>query len=89
LQYLSLTRPDLGFAVNWAEVKTILRYMILNFDHGLCIRKSQLQQLIAYSDSDWTGCPNDRRSTSDYCVFLGPNLLSWSLKNKPQYLGQV
>nr|GEU90130.1 ribonuclease H-like domain-containing protein [Tanacetum cinerariifolium] len=31
---------------------------------------------------DWAGCPTTRRSTSDYCVFLGNNLLSWSSKRQ-------
>nr|GEU76956.1 RNA-directed DNA polymerase, eukaryota, reverse transcriptase zinc-binding domain protein [Tanacetum cinerariifolium] len=39
--------------------------------------------LVAYSDADWAGCPNTRRSTFGYCVFLGKNLLSWSSKRYP------
>ncbi|GJZ89024.1 ribonuclease H-like domain-containing protein, partial [Tanacetum coccineum] len=37
-------------------------------------------QLVAYSDADWAGCPATRWSTSGYRVFLGDNLLTWSLK---------
>ena len=39
--------------------------------------------MIAYTDADWGGCPDTRRSTSGYCVFLGDNLLSWSSKRQP------
>jgi hypothetical protein len=35
-----------------------------------------------YTDVDWAGCPNTRRSTSGYVVFLRTNLISWSLKRQ-------
>jgi hypothetical protein len=96
LQYLSLTRPDIAFAVSkvsqfmhdprdihWSAVKRILRYLKFTIDHGLLIRKCSSTQLFAYSDADWAGCPDDRKSTSGYCVFLGSNILSWSSKKQP------
>ena len=42
-----------------------------------------MTDLLAYSDADWAGCPDTRRSTSDYCVYLGPSLISWSSKRQP------
>jgi hypothetical protein len=39
--------------------------------------------LSAFSDADWDGCPDDRKSNSCYCIFLGNNLISWSEKKKP------
>ena len=39
--------------------------------------------LVAYSDVDWAGCLDTRRSTSGYSIYLGNNLVSWSAKKQP------
>jgi len=36
--------------------------------------------LLAYSDADFAGCLNTRRSTGDYLIFKGDNLISWQSK---------
>jgi hypothetical protein len=36
--------------------------------------------MVTYTDADWVGCPDTRRSTSGFCVYLGDNLVSLSLK---------
>ena len=33
-----------------------------------------------FSDVDWVGSKEDRRSASGYCVFVGGNLVSWKIK---------
>nr|GFC64159.1 NBS-containing resistance-like protein [Tanacetum cinerariifolium] len=43
---------------------------------------TDLGSLNYFLDADWAGCPVTRRSTSGYCVFLGDNLLSWSVKRQ-------
>ena len=96
LQYLSLTRPDLSFVVNkvcqfmhqpiivyWSAVERLLHYLKHTISHGLLLRCQFSLHLHAFSDSDWAGCPNDRCSTSGYCVFLGTNLISWSSTKQP------
>lgn len=95
LQYLVLTRLEIAYAVSkvsqflhaptdhhWLAVKRILRYLKGTSTHGLLIRKSSDFSLHDYSDADWAGCPDDRRSTSGYCVFPGNNLISWSSKKQ-------
>ncbi|KAI3822381.1 hypothetical protein L1987_09970 [Smallanthus sonchifolius] len=47
------------------------------------ISPSKSTKLTAYSDADWGGCPDSRRSTSGYCIFMGDNLISWSSKRQP------
>jgi hypothetical protein len=96
LQYLTMTRPDLTYAVNQAcqfmhspttthlqAVKRILRYIKGTIDLGIHLTPCSSLTLHAFSDANWAGCPDDRRSTIGYCIFLGPNLVSWSCKKQP------
>lgn len=95
LQYLTMTRPDLQYAVQQAclhmhapttdheaLVKRILRYIRGTPTLGLHLHRSAALDLVAYSDADWAGCPDTRRSTSGFCVFLGDCLISWSSKRQ-------
>lgn len=49
--------------LHWSTVKRILRYLKLLASTGLAIQKSSSMLLGAFSDADWTGYPDDRRST--------------------------
>lgn len=67
-------------------VKRILCYLSGTADLGTKIHKCALS---AFSDADWAGCPNDRRSTGGFAMFLGSNLISWSAHNQWQFLDWV
>ncbi|XP_058784000.1 uncharacterized mitochondrial protein AtMg00810-like [Vicia villosa] len=98
LQYITLTRPHISYSVNkacqfmanpldnhWSMVKRILRYLSGTFTLGLLLSPAHPNQALsrrAYSDSDWANDPDDRRSTSGTCIFIGPNLISWSSKKQ-------
>jgi hypothetical protein len=63
-------------------MKRILRYLQGTSDYGLLLCRSSSSDLIVYTDADWAGCPDTRRFTSGYVVFLGDNLVSWSAKRQ-------
>lgn len=63
-------------------VKRILRYLCGTIDLGIKIHQSSSRLVITFSDADWAGCPDDRRSAGGFAVFLGPNLISWSARKQ-------
>lgn len=95
LQYLSLTRLDVAFAVNrlsqfmhkptdlhWAALKRLLRYLKGTSDYGITLHRNSPLRLHAYSDADWAGDRDTYISTTGYIVYLGRNPLSWSSKKQ-------
>ncbi|GJU10299.1 ribonuclease H-like domain-containing protein [Tanacetum coccineum] len=68
---------------HFAALKRIMRYVQGTLELGLQLYASATTSLVGYTDdADWASCPSTRRSISDYCVFLGDNLLSWSAKRQ-------
>ncbi|PKU64507.1 Retrovirus-related Pol polyprotein from transposon TNT 1-94 [Dendrobium catenatum] len=94
LQYLTITRPDIAYAVNVLSqhmhkpdishsylLKRLLRYIKGTASYGLPISKKNLQ-LRTFSDADWAGDATTRKSTSGFCTFLGDTLVSWTVKKQ-------
>ncbi|KAJ9539546.1 hypothetical protein OSB04_032279 [Centaurea solstitialis] len=95
LQYLTITRPDISYAVStvsqfthnpavthFQAVKRILRYVKGTSNFGLAFTHAPSCDILTYSDDDWGDCPDTWRSTSRYSIFLGPNLVTWSSKKQ-------
>jgi hypothetical protein len=68
--------------IHWTAVKRILRYLKYTLRLGLKIHRSMSMLVSAFSDADWAGCIDDRRSTGGFAVFLGSNLISWSARKQ-------
>ncbi|XP_028554742.1 uncharacterized protein LOC110100908 [Dendrobium catenatum] len=94
LQYLTITRPDIAFATNQAcqqmhqpteqdfkNLKRILRYIKGTAQLSLPIQPGD-HQLQTYTDADWASDTTDRKSVTGHCSFIGPNLISWSVKKQ-------
>lgn len=95
LLYLSTkTRPDLAFSVNtlskfssdpneqhWCALKRVLRYVRGTCNFGIWYSKVGFAP-VGYSDSDFAGDCDDRRSCSGYVFMLGGGAVSWSSKKQ-------
>ncbi|XP_020223438.1 uncharacterized protein LOC109805679 [Cajanus cajan] len=96
LIYLTNTRPDISHAVQqlsqyMASPTTahsqaafrVLRYLKGSPGSGVFLSATGNLQLKAFSDSDWVGCSDSRRSITGFSIYLGDSLISW--RSKKQY----
>lgn len=53
-----------------------MHYVNGTLNYGLVMTPTSQLDLANFCDVDLGGCPDDRKSTSMYCVFFGDNLIS-------------
>ncbi|KAH9679437.1 hypothetical protein KPL71_026134 [Citrus sinensis] len=84
------TCPDIAFIVrmlgrylsnpgmdHWKAAKRVMRYLQRTKEYMLTYRRSDQLEIIGYSDSDFVGCQDNRRSTSGYTYMLAGGAISW------------
>ena len=84
------TRPDISFAVgmlsryqsdpgtaHWVGVKKVLRYLSGTRNYMLSYKRSNHLEVVGYSDADFAGCLDTRKSTSECIFLLAGGAVSW------------
>ena len=92
---MTITRPHISFAIqqvsqfmqaschlHFTVVRRIIRYLRGSSRRGLFFPHRTPLRLVAYSDADWAGCPDTRRSVTCWCMFLGESLITWKSKKQ-------
>ncbi|XP_059654657.1 secreted RxLR effector protein 161-like [Cornus florida] len=90
LLYLAATRPDISFSVGICAtyqadpreqhilaVKHIIHYVNSILNYGLHYSFEFNSEIEGYTDANWAGNKDDRKSTSGDCFYVGTNLVSW------------
>uniref|UniRef100_A0AAV1VAR2 Reverse transcriptase Ty1/copia-type domain-containing protein n=1 Tax=Peronospora matthiolae TaxID=2874970 RepID=A0AAV1VAR2_9STRA len=91
IMYLMVaTRPDLAAAVgslsqfssdpcptHWQALKRVLRYLQATPNHGLEFTREEGSRICGYTDADWAGDIESRRSTSGYVFMMSGGCISW------------
>ncbi|KAK0579464.1 hypothetical protein LWI29_026695 [Acer saccharum] len=93
LLYLTVSRPDISFSVgicakyqadpkksHLSSVKRIIRFVNGTSNYGILYFFDTNASLVGFSDTNWVGNCDDRKSISGGCFFLGNNLVSWFCK---------
>ncbi|KAK2980731.1 hypothetical protein RJ640_011711 [Escallonia rubra] len=96
LIYLTLTRPDISYAVgvmsrymqnpqklHLEAVRRILRYVKGTLDYGIIYKKGGDCKLVGFCDADYAGDHDTRHSTTGYVFTLGSGAVSWCSKRQP------
>ncbi|XP_004308267.1 PREDICTED: uncharacterized mitochondrial protein AtMg00810-like [Fragaria vesca subsp. vesca] len=93
--YLTITRPDLAYAVHVLSqfmdkprqphldaAHLVLRYLKGTLGQGILLPSTGKLELTGFCDADWARCKDTRRSVTGYCVMLGRAPISWRAKKQ-------
>ena len=98
IMYAAITaRPDIAFIAgqlaqhcenpglsHWKSAKRVLKYLAGTREHGLCFGDSDSTlTLTGYSDADYAGDPDSRRSTSGFVFTLNGGAVIWASRREP------
>ena len=95
LLYLIASRPDISFNIgvcarfqanpktsHLTAVKRIIKYVNGTSDFLLFNSKELNVSLAGYSDANWAGNVDNRKSTIGGCFYVGTNLVAWMCKKQ-------
>ncbi|MFS8006619.1 putative RNA-directed DNA polymerase [Helianthus anomalus] len=96
LIYLTLTRPDIAFAVgvlsrfmqdprkpHMIAVKGVLKFLKATAGKGVCFKNQSTPKVRGFCDADYGGDLDTRRSTTGYVFLYGSSPISWCSKRQP------
>jgi hypothetical protein len=63
-------------------VKDILQYLKGTTSYGLLLSGKGNDQVEVYTDKDWAGCVDDRKSVSGCTLFMNKSLVAWHSKKQ-------
>ena len=95
LLYPTASRPDISYSVgvcaryqanskesHMIALKKIIKYVKTTAEFSVWYNKDTNDVLTGYSDANWVGNADDRKSTSWGCFYAGNNLVSWISKKQ-------
>ena len=65
---------------HWNAIKHVFRYLAGTKDHGILFGPNSTSGLVGYTDSDFAGCVDNRKSTTGYCFRFVNGAISWKSK---------
>lgn len=96
LMYITTTRPDLTFVVSliarfmakptemhYQVAKRVLKYLKGTTNFGILYKRGGVEELVGFTDSDYAGDLDDRKSTSGYVFLINGAAVAWSSKKQP------
>ena len=94
--YLIATRSDLMFVISlisrfmacptqqhFAVAKRALRYLRGTSNYGVFYKRGGVSELIGFTDSDYVGAIEDRKSTLDYVFMMSEGAVTWLFRKQP------